>query len=289
MAIFSNLEGTMKKSFVVGKNGGTLVYENGSLKVMNYQQTDLIPISVANPTDDTHAVNLAYFNSHGGGGGGSAGILHGTDDPLQSLGEDNNVYFKLDSTNILNIFFKDLGVWKPLSVTPVQDSSYVTEHVITPSDWVSNSGVYQYSLPASVHDRGSNIIVQLQDNTGATSMAQVVVSSQGDISITSNTLPTTNYKLLLIGATNLTTPYPKLIDKASWSSVSGAYQLTIMASEHAQASGPLFITVYQNTVDAATSTAPFEVVSVDTSIDSSGNITLTSNILFSGKVVISGK
>ena len=289
MAIFSNLEGTMKKSFVVGKNGGALVYENGSLKVMNYQQDDLIPISVANPTDDTHAVNLAYFNSHGGGGGGSAGILHGADDPAQSLGEDNNVYFKLDSTNILNIFFKDVGVWKPLSVKPEPDSSYVTEHVITPSDWVSNSGVYQYSLAETVHERGSNIIVQLQDDTGATAMAQVVVSNEGNISITSNALPTSNYKLLLIGATTLSTPYPKTIDKADWTSVNGAYQLSIPATEHGQATGPLFITVYQNTVDAAASTAPFEVVSLDTTIDSSGNIILNSNILFSGKAVISGK
>lgn len=289
MAIFSNLEGTMKKSFVVGKNGGTLVYDNGTLKVMNYQQSDLIPISVANPTDDTHAVNLAYFNSHGGGGGGSAGILHGTTDPAPSLGEDNNVYFKLDDTNILNIYFKDTGIWKPFSVPPVQDSNYVTEQVILPSDWISNAGVYQYSLPATTHQRGSDIIVQLQDSSGASTLAQVVVSSQGNITVTSNVLPSTNYKLLLIGATTLTTPYPKLINKANWSSVSGAYQLTILATEHNQASGPLFITVYQNTVDGATSAAPYEVVSLETSIDTSGNITLKSNILFSGKVVISGK
>lgn len=290
MAIFSNLEGTMKKSFGVGKNGGTLVYDNGTLKIMNYQQNDLIPISVANPTDDTHAVNLAYFNSHGGGNGGSAGILHGTTDPVQSLGEDNNVYFKLDSTNILNIYFKDNGIWKPYAVAPpVQDSSYVTEQVILPSDWISNNGVYQYSLPAATHGRGSDIIVQLQDNNGASTLAQVVVSSQGNITVTSNVLPSTNYKILLIGDTTLTTPYPKLINKAAWSSVSGAYQLNILATEHNQTPGPLFITVYQNTVDGATSAAPYEVVSLDTAIDSSGNITLKSNILFSGKVVISGK
>lgn len=290
MAIFSNLEGTMKKSFIVGKNGGSIVYENGSLKVMNYQQNDLIPISVANPTDDTHAVNLAYFNSHGGGGsGGNANILHGNSDPAPSLGEDNNVYFKLDDSSILNIYFKDGGTWKPLTTPPVQDSSYVTEYVITPSDWSNVSGTYQYSLPESTHGRGSNIIVQLQDSNGANSLAQITVSSQGNIDITSAILPSSNYKILLIGDTTLTTPYPKVINKSNWTSVSGKYQLTILASEHNQATGPLFLTAYQNKVDGATSAAPFEVVSLETSIDSSGNVTLISNVLFSGKVVISGK
>ena len=150
------------------------------------------------------------------------------------------MYFKLDDTNILNIYFKDTGIWKPFSVPPVQDSNYVTEQVILPSDWISNAGVYQYSLPATTHQRGSDIIVQLQDSSGASTLAQVVVSSQGNITVTSNVLPSTNYKLLLIGATTLTTPYPKLINKANWSSVSGAYQLTILATEHNQASGRVY-------------------------------------------------
>ncbi len=289
MAIFSNLEGTMKKSFVVGKNGGSLVYENGSLKIMNYQQNDLIPISVANPTDDTHAVNLAYFNTHGGGGGGNTNILHGTTDPVQSLGEDTNVYFKLDSTSIVNIFFKDLGIWKPLSVTPTPDSNYVTDSTILPSDWVNSSGIYTYSLPESVHQRGSDIIVQLQDSTGASSLAQIIVADNGDVTISTASLPSTNYKILLIGATTLSTPYSKNINKSMWVSASGEYTLSIPSSDHDQPQGPLFLSVYQNTVDGASSAAPYQEVSVETTIDSNNNVTLKSSILFSGKVVISGK
>lgn len=290
MAIFSNLEGTMKNTFIIGKNGSTLVYLNGELRVMNYQKTDLIPISVANPTNNTHAVNLAYFNAHaGGGGGGNANILHGTTDPLPSLGEDTNVYFKLDSTSIVSIYFKDQNTWKPYAVPPVQDSNYVTDYIIRPSDWVLNGSSYQYHLSEETHNRGSNIIVQLQDDTGAVSFSQIVVDSSGNIEITRSTLPTGDYKIMLIGATTLTTPYSHAINKADWSLVSGQYQITINSSTHGQSSGPLFLSVLQNTIDGNTSSSPFEAISVDTLIDSNYNVTLKSSIQFSGKVIISGK
>ena len=90
MAVFSNLEGTMKKTFILGKNGAKLTFAQNALNVYNYQETSLIPISAADPTDGTHLVTLAYFNSHAGGGSGNA--LRGTVDPDPSLGTDGDVY-----------------------------------------------------------------------------------------------------------------------------------------------------------------------------------------------------
>lgn len=289
MAVFSNLEGTMKKSFIVGKGGAKLVYINGSLKLMNYNESDLLPISVAQPTDDTHAVNLAYFNANKGSETGNGTILHGTVDPDETLGSDENVYFKLDSTSILGIYFKDGGIWKPYSAAPTIDSDYVTTYVVQPSDWVNNGSNYSYTLLSTVHNRGTDFAVQIQNSTGTITSPSTTIDSSGDITVNSNILPTEEYEILIIGATNLTTPYSKKIDKAEWSSVSSHYEMVIPASTHLQASGPLFITVYQNTVDGITSAAPYSVVGLETSIDSSGNVTLQSNIIFSGKIVISGK
>lgn len=290
MAVFSNLEGTMKKSFVIGKGGAKLVFQNGALRLMNYNESDLVPISVAAPTDDTHAVNLAYFNAHNGSGGGNSTILHGIDTPLPSLGEDSNVYFKIDATSILGIYFKDDGIWKPYASTPpVQDSEYVTTYTVTPTDWTLSNSVYKYQLPASAHERGDNIVVQLQDVDGSVNMDDVVVDGLGNITVSTNIQPTSSVNILIIGATTMSTPYSNPINKSNWSTVGDHFEFSIPASTHNQATGPLFITVYQNTVDGNTSASPFIIVGLETAIDTSGNITLKSNITFSGKVVISGK
>ncbi|EBS4516822.1 hypothetical protein DQT32_05340 [Salmonella enterica subsp. enterica serovar Braenderup] len=286
MAVFSNLEGTMKKTFILGKNGAKLVFDQNALSVYDYQGNNLIPISAADPTNGTHLVTLAYFNSHAGGGSGNA--LRGTVDPDPSLGTDGDVYYKIDATNILQIYIKDSGIWKPFIAT-ASDTDYVTTHPASPSDFTQVGQNWVYNLPASAHQRGSNIIVQLQGTNGDVQNADVTVDGAGNITVTVGTQPTQSINVIIIGDTNLSTPYSQLINKANWSATGSAFTLTVSQATHGQAAGAIFIAVYQNTVDSATSTSPYAIVAVDTAIDSSGNVTLTASETFSGKVVISGR
>lgn len=286
MAVFSNLEGTMKKSFILGKNGAKISFENSSLKIYNYQGTSLLPISAGEPTDNTHLVTLSYFNSHAGGGG--SGALSGTTDPDSNLGQNGDVYYKVDSTSILAIYFKDAGIWKGLASSS-GDTSYVTSTHVTPTDFVQSGLTYVYSLPASTHGRGSAIIVQIQSTLGEVQDNDVQVDSSGNITITLNALPTESFNVLIIGETHLSSPFQKLIDKSSWTASGSEFTISIPQTEHDQVAGSIFISTYENTVDSATSQSPYALVSVQTAIDNSGNIILTSNTLFSGLVVISGK
>ena len=286
MAVFSNLEGTMKKSFILGKNGVKLSTDGSVLSILNYQGTSLIPISAADPLDGTHLVTLSYFNSHAGGGSGNA--LRGTVDPDPSLGTDGDVYYKVDSTNILQFYIKDSGIWKPFIATQT-DSDYVTTLSVTPQDFQLIGSDYVYTLSSNIHGRGSDIIVQLQSNNGEVLNSDVAVDSSGNITVTVDSLPQTNINVILVGETNLSTPYSQLINKSNWVATGSQFTLSIPQSVHGQIPGAIFIAVYENTVDAATSNSPYSLVAVETAIDGSGNITFTASETFSGKAVISGK
>ncbi|WPK20162.1 hypothetical protein [Salmonella phage SD-1_S14] len=108
MAVFSNLEGTMKKSFILGKNGAQITTNGSVVQIQNYSGTQLLPISAGEPTANTHLVTLGYLNAHSGGG--SSGILRGTTAPSDSIGLDGDVYFLVDSTNVLQIYINHLKV-----------------------------------------------------------------------------------------------------------------------------------------------------------------------------------
>lgn len=286
MAVFSNLEGTMKKSFILGKNGAKLITDGTELSVYNYQGTSLIPISAADPLDGTHLVTLSYFNSHSGGGSGNA--LRGTVDPDPSLGIDGDVYYKIDDTSILQIYIKDAGIWKPFISNPT-DSEYVTTTVVVPSDFILVGSDYVYTLPAATHGRGSDIIVQLQGQNGDIQNADTQVDGSGNITVKLSTQPTSNVNVVIIGETTLSTPFSRLINKDDWSTSGQEFTLSIPQATHGQVPGAIFIAVYENTTDGATSSSPYQIVAVQTSIDNSGNITLTSSVRFSGKAVVSGK
>jgi hypothetical protein len=285
MAVFSNLEGTMKKAFILGKNGAKLSYDNNALSVHNYRGTSLIPISAGEPVDGTHLITLSYFNSHSGGGSSSA--LRGTTDPAQSLGSDGDTYYKVDSVSILQIYVKDEGIWKPYA-TPT-DSQYVTTTVATVSDFQQIGTDYVYTLPATTHMRGSDIIVQLQAAGGAVTGSDVQIDASGNITVTLDSQPTSDINLVIIGSTTLSTPYSKLINKSDWIASGSDFELSIPQSVHGQEAGSIFLAVYQNTIDSATSVSPYSIVAVQTSIDSTGNVILTASVAFSGKIVISGK
>ena len=286
MAVFSNLEGTMKKSFILGKNGAKLTTDGSELSVYNYQGTSLIPISAADPLDGTHLVTLSYFNSHSGGGSGNA--LRGTVDPGPSLGIDGDVYYKINDTSILQIYIKDAGIWKPFISTPT-DSEYVTTTVAAPSDFTLVGSNYVYTLPASTHGRGSDIIVQIQGPGGDVQNADTQVDGSGNITVKLSSVPTSNVNVVIVGETTLSTPYSRLINKADWTTSGQEFTISIPQATHSQVPGAIFIAVYENTTDSATSASPYQIVAVQTAIDSTGNVTLTSSVRFSGKAVISGK
>lgn len=288
MAFFSNLEGTMKNSFIIGKGGASLVSDGSSIQVKNYTGTTLVPLSAADPVQNSHLVTLSYFNSHSTGGSGN--ILRGTTVPDVGLGTDGDIYFQVDSVNAIGLYIKDLGIWKPFHSSSA-DSAYVTSYTITPSDLSFNSGTneYSYVLTESVHGRGADVLVQIEDPTGNTITSSVQIDSIGDITVIFDQLPSTNVIIKLIGATTMTTPYSALIDQSQWVLNAGIYTLQVPAETHQQAIGPLYLAVYANDVPGPTAQSPFDLVMVENTIDSSGNVTFTSLEAFSGKIVISGK
>lgn len=298
MAVFSNLEGTMKKTFILGKNGAQITTNGSVVQIQNYAGTGLLPISAADPTANTHLVTLGYLNAHGGGGAG--GILRGTVAPADALGTDGDVYFLVDAENTLQIYIKDLGVWKPLkSSTPGSDSSYVTTHTVPVSAFVlepGSSDKYTYTLPESIHGRGADIMVQLQGDPGDVDLdsvfqTNVTVSGIGDITleVVGQLSEYASVKINIIGATTMTVPYSKLINQADWVATGDQFTLTIPAADHKQTPDNLYVSLYGNKVQGSTALAPFEAVTAETQIDASGNVIFTSYVAFSGKVVISGK
>lgn len=292
MAVFSNLEGTMQNTFVLGKNGGRFEYDNtqNAIAVQDYKGSKLIPISAADPIEQSHLVTLGYFNTHGGGGGGSNPILHGTTAPDLSLGQNGDVYFQVDTDNIVQIFIKDNGVWKPFSKpVPPTDSDYVTSHIVQPSDYTEADGMFVYTLQESVHNRGAGVLVQLQDSTGNSVQPEVLLDDTGNITLKFSELPSVNYIIKLIGKTTMTTPYSATVNKAQWVLSGDMYVLTIPASTHGQETGPLYLAIYENVVDGANSASPYTLISTDSLIDTSGNVIFKSYSPFSGKIVISGK
>jgi hypothetical protein len=299
MAVFSNLEGTMKKTFILGKNGAQIATNGNVVQIQNYTGTQLLPVSAGDPTANTHLVTLGYLNTHSGGGGGS-GILRGTIAPSESIGVDGDAYFLVDSTNIIQIYIKDLGVWKPLqSTSPGTDSSYVTSQVVPVSAFTLVAGStdhYTYTLPESVHGRGPDVMVQLQGDPGNVALESVfqttvVVSGIGDITIDviGQITDYASVKVNIIGATTMTVPYSKLINQSEWVASGDEYTITIPASVHNQTPENLYISIYTNTVPSGTAVAPFELVVTDTQIDDNGDVIFTSDVPFSGKIVISGK
>lgn len=287
MAVFSNLEGTMKRSFILGKNGVRLEANNASLRITNYQDTKLLPISAGDPVDDTQLVTLSYLKGTQGQGGNN---LSGTTVPTISIGVNGDVYYQVDSTNILTIYFKDSGIWKPFAGGgQTRDSAYTTSVTTEPDTYIPETGGYVSSVPESQHGRGADVIVQLQGDNGDVTGASVQVDAYGNVKIKTTSAPLDLINVIFVGRTTMTQPYPKLINKGMWNLASGVYTLSIPQSEHGQEPGSLFLNVYENTVDGSTSASPYAQVTVDTAISSNGNVTFSSVLPFSGKIVISGK
>ena len=87
----------------------------------------------------------------------------------------------------------------------------------------------------------------------------------------------------------MTTPYNSFVSIIDWVNNSGTYTLSVTATTHGQEPGPLYLAIYENSIDSASANAPFNLVTVGSAIDSSGDVTFTTYTPFSGKLVISGK
>lgn len=287
MAVFSNLEGTMKRSFILGKNGVRLEAKSSALRVTNYQNTELLPITAGDPVDDTQLVTLSYLKATQGQGGNN---LSGTAVPDASVGVNGDVYYQLDSTNILTIYFKDSGIWKPfVGGGSTQDSAYTTTYATSPSTYLPVTGGYQTSVLETTHGRGADIVVQLQGDPGDVMGASVQIDAFGNVRVTTTQVPVDPINIIFVGRTTMTQPFAKLINKNMWNTAGSKFTIFVPQSEHGQEAGSLFLNVLENTVDAANSAAPYALTTVDTNIASNGDVTITSDVVFSGKIIISGK
>lgn len=183
----------MERVFMLGKRGIKLHNTNNELQVKNNDGSALVPVSGANPAQNTHFVTLEYFNNHSGGGPGpGSDILKGTVDPIPSLGSEGSVYFKVDGTIVLAIYIKDSGIWKVYE--PSQTHTNFRK-AINVNDWTTiSANQYSFVINQNEHNEGINVLVGVYENTvsGNTSAApyrqtllENVIASDGSVTLLS--------------------------------------------------------------------------------------------------------
>lgn len=162
----------------------------------------------------------------------------------------------------------------PFTVEPADtDSDYVTVYPVAASQFVSNGdGTYSYTLPASTHQRGADLVVQIQDPNGLIHISSVSVDSTGNVTVTQ--MVQEDIDILLIGDTEQDGIYATPL---IWTLSGSEYEMVIPASTHMKQN--VAVSVYEGT----------ELVTTTVQIDSSENVTLISETQFTGKVVIAGK
>jgi hypothetical protein len=184
-----------------------------------------------------------------------------------------NVQFDTEGTGILEITSPHYNT-KTIDFEvkpPTADTDYVTDYAVAASQFVDNGdGSYSYSLPESQHNRGSDIVVQLQAN-GVVYDASVQVDSDGNVTLTQTVKQDAN--ILIIGKTKLTAPYAATL---VWTLDGGVYKMDIPFSTHQKDN--VVIAVYENT----------QLVTIEVHLDDSNNVTLISDSELTGKVVIAG-
>lgn len=162
----------------------------------------------------------------------------------------------------------------PFDVEPSgTDSDYVTIYPVAASQFIDNGdGSFSYTLPESTHQRGADLVIQIQDPNGLIYSSTVNVDSTGNVTITQ--MVAEDVDIIMIGDTDQLDVYSEPL---VWTLNGSVYQMDIPSSTHNKQN--VAISVYDGT----------ELISTTVEIDSSDNITLTSNDNFSGKVVIAGK
>lgn len=154
------------------------------------------------------------------------------------------------------------------------DSDYVTEIYVPSSAQTLSDNVYTSSVLASVHGRGSKLVIQLQSDDAAREVffSNVFVSDAGDITIEKN--DNSPFYIVLIGTTLQTTPFSQQI---VWTASGDGFVSNIPQSVHGKKN--IAFTVYDSNY----------VSSVESDIESDEELVLRSDTDFTGTVVITGK
>lgn len=154
MTIHTNLTGTFSDSFQIGKSGVVLSFDGEGIVCNNVTKTDLVPVSVKEPTKPEHAVPLSFLTAH------TAIVpLFGENPPTPYIGVNTQVYYQVDDVNIVQIFFKHNDIWKPfMGITPPEPDP-VIKHVFDNIVWQDNGdGTFRYDVPSDIYGTAFPII-----------------------------------------------------------------------------------------------------------------------------------
>lgn len=154
------------------------------------------------------------------------------------------------------------------------DSDYVTEIYVPSSAQTLNGDVYTSSVLASIHGRGSELVIQLQSDNASREVffAEVFVSEAGDLTI--EKYDDSPFYVVLIGTTLQTTPFSQPI---AWTASGDGFVFSIPQSVHGKKN--ISFTVYDGDY----------VGTVEADIESDEELILHSDTDYTGTVVIAGK
>jgi len=156
-----------------------------------------------------------------------------------------------------------------------EDSDYVTAVQLSSSDFHDNgAGQFIASVPASLHGRGTKVVVQVQDfNTEEVQFSGVDVAANGDITITQS--DSSPVRVVIIGSTLLSTPYSSSL---TWvPNGDGSSSATITKATHGKSN--ISFSTYEGT----------SLVSVEVQINDDEDLLLTALDGFPGSIVITGR
>lgn len=161
----------------------------------------------------------------------------------------------------------------PAVVLPItEDSDYVTS-ILLSNLVAQGDGSYMAVIPETVHNRGVNLVVQIQEDASLIFCEVTVVD--GDITVKKN--DNTPVTVLIIGETNFSSTYKKTFISTDWIQDGDYYTLYIPSSQHLKANA--VVSVYEEN----------KLVQTEVQIDNADNITLRSNVQLTGYLVIAGK
>lgn len=273
--------------FVIRFLSNKMVLSNGTYLFDMYTPECNIPI----PDLGTIIVNTVTIDSTTVTGSVSviSGILN-EDGMIVKLTTPEGLIYTTNVVNRVfifeNVVFENVGTGSIEITSPHYNTATIPFDVLpagTDSDFVSNipvaaaqftdngDGTFSYTLTESSHQRGSELVLQIQDANGVIYNPEVNVDSTGNITIKQNSAQ--DMDIVIIGPTDQTTVYSTSL---SWNLVDSMYQMLIPFSTHNKQY--VSVSVYDGS----------ELVSITVQIDNLDNITLLSNDNFTGKVVIAG-
>lgn len=155
-----------------------------------------------------------------------------------------------------------------------EDSDYVTSINLSEQNFVPDgSGNFKATIPASLHLRGADLVIQLQHIESNVMFSSVNVDSTGDITITQS--EASKMEVIIIGKTLQTVPYKESL---GWvDNLDGTFSCSISQAQHNKHN--VSFSVYEGT----------SIVTVEVQIDDTNNLVLTSLEDFPGYIIITGK